>query len=43
MTESVGPVTVSSSIGGSAFEFLSMNGLEELSQPFRYDVEVLSL
>jgi type VI secretion system secreted protein VgrG len=43
MTQSVGPVTVSSSMAGSTFEFLSMNGLEELSQPFRYDVEVLSL
>lgn len=39
MSESVGPVTVTSSVG--EFEFRSMLGSEELGQPFRYDLELL--
>ena len=40
MSESVGPVTLTSTQPG--FEFRSMVGTEELSQPFRYDVELLN-
>jgi type VI secretion system secreted protein VgrG len=40
MSESVGPVTVTCSEPG--FEFRSLVGNEELSQPFRYDVELLN-
>lgn len=42
MSESVGPVTVTSSIDGAEFEFRSMVGSEEVSQPFHYELEVLS-
>ena len=43
MSESAGPVTVTSSVKDfeSAFAFRSLIGFEEISQPFRYDVEVL--
>lgn len=40
MSESTGPVTVISSV--AEFEFRSMMGTEELGQPFRYDVKLLS-
>jgi type VI secretion system secreted protein VgrG len=40
MSESTGPVTVTSSVAD--FEFRSLLGTEELGQPFRYEVEVLN-
>jgi type VI secretion system secreted protein VgrG len=40
MAESVGPVTMDGPASG--LEFRSMVGVEQLSQPFRYDVEFLS-
>jgi type VI secretion system secreted protein VgrG len=40
MSESIGPVTVTSSVAD--FEFRSLLGTEELGQPFRYEVEVLN-
>ena len=40
MSESTGPVTVTSSV--AEFEFRSLLGTEELGQPFRYEVEVLN-
>lgn len=40
MSESTGPITVISSVAD--FEFRSLLGSEELGQPFRYEVEVLS-
>jgi type VI secretion system secreted protein VgrG len=40
MSESVGPVTLTST--QPDFEFRSMVGTEELSQPFRYDIELLN-
>lgn len=40
MSESTGPVTVISTV--AEFEFRSLLGSEELGQPFRYEVEVLS-
>jgi type VI secretion system secreted protein VgrG len=40
MSESIGPVTVTSKV--AQFEFRSLLGSEELGQPFRYDVELLN-
>lgn len=40
MSESKGPVTLTSTQPN--FEFRSMVGTEELSQPFRYDIELLN-
>jgi type VI secretion system secreted protein VgrG len=40
MAESIGPVTMDGPAPG--LEFRSMVGVEQLSQPFRYDVEFLS-
>jgi type VI secretion system secreted protein VgrG len=42
MSESVGPVTVTSSVEKVEFDFRSMVGTEELSQPFQYELELLS-
>lgn len=44
MSESSGPVTVTSSVEGfeKAFDFASMLGVEEVSELFRYEVELLS-
>jgi type VI secretion system secreted protein VgrG len=42
MSESVGPVTVTSSVEKAEFEFRSMAGTEEVSQPFQYEIELLS-
>ena len=38
--ESIGPVTMDGPVSG--LEFRSMTGVEQLSQPFRYDLEFLS-